>query len=797
MKPFLLQLLHKRAFYSIIGVIVLSLSFPSGLSQQKLERLAERHQLLIASMNKGEHDQAIQQLKYIEQQDLSLFRENSYPYLLARLYQDQKDYEEAIEYYNITLQTNPLLADYAEFHLAEICRSLDDLAREKEHLGLLINDHPTSLLIPRAWYRMGRSYLEDKDYQHALAAFLTLEGLKNSPYQREAGYLVAHCYDELNKALQAAQKYEELIESNQSDDYALYSLKKLESLEKSHRFSLARTILELWQRGNVYFNNREFQRSHQYFLEVIKREPLSERSADSHFNLGLSYYRQRNYSQALRWFQLTTKKFAGSSWEADSLYQMGMCYSRQEKDEKALEYFLQLIHRFPRHQLAPNALLRIIEHYYHQEERKKALTYVDEFLRRYETHPLCPNALMQAVLICRENRWFESALYYLDRILNGKHPESIMTEALFWRGRLSEAMELLPEAEQSYEKLLSLYPNNFYSFQAAERLKTFFSHEEYDYIPRLWKAGQESVRQGNLEKARELYQILYFLSDDSEKRQEILSFLDQCFSQGEEYKKIKELKLYEPRSLRTNPRGKGNPYPLAKAEELLFLHLYHEGVEELAANSPEEQGELMPWLLSQSHYQREAGAFHQSIRSAERLIQSIPPDIPFPLLPRALQELLYPLGYYPLVEASTAPRGVDKYLVTAVIREESRFHAQAKSVASARGLMQLIPSTARQMGRRLGLRRFSVEDLYRPQLNIELGVEHLRELLEEFQGNLFAAIASYNAGKNVVRQWLANCSTAEPEELILEIKFEETKKFVQRVMRSYWRYKEIYGDGMN
>ncbi|MFB0517916.1 MAG: lytic transglycosylase domain-containing protein, partial [Acidobacteriota bacterium] len=182
---------------------------------------------------------------------------------------------------------------------------------------------------------------------------------------------------------------------------------------------------------------------------------------------------------------------------------------------------------------------------------------------------------------------------------------------------------------------------------------------------------------------------------------------------------------------------------------------------------------------------------------AERLIQSIPPDLPFPLLPRALQELLYPLGYFPLVEASTAPRGVDKFLVTAVIREESRFHAQAKSVASARGLMQLIPSTARQMGNRLGLRRFSVEDLYRPPLNIELGVEHLKELLEEFPGNLFAAIASYNAGKNVVRQWLANCSTAEPEELILEIKFEETKKFVQRVMRSYWRYKEIYGDGMN
>jgi len=797
MKSFTLQLLHKRAFHLIIVGTVLLLLFPSGLSQQELERFAERHQLLIKCLKEGESSQAIQQLKSIEKQDLSLFRENSYPYLLARLYQDQKDFEEAVEYFNITLQTNPLLSDYSEFHLSEIYRSLNDLIQERKLLERLINNHPTSLLVPRAWHRIGRSYLEDKDYQRALEAFLKLEGPNNSPYRREAGYMVAQCYDKLNKPLQAAQKYKELIGANQSDDYSLYSLKKLEAVERSHRFDLARSPLEHLQRGEVYFNNREFRLCRQYFTKVINLEPRSKRSADSHYKLGLSYYRQRNYPQALRWFRSTKERFAGSSWEADALYQIGMCYSRQEKDEEALEHFLQLNRHFPHHRLAPNALLRIIEHHHHQEEGKKALTYVDEFLRRYETHPLCPNALMEGVLICRENQWFESALYYLDRILNGKHPEAIMAEALLWKGRLSEAMNLLPEADKSYEKLLSLYPNNFISFWAAERLTAIRSHGESYSIPKLLAVGRESLDQGNLQKARELFQIIYYLSNDSEEQQETLSLLDQCYSQMEEYQKIKELKLFKPRSLRVNPQGERSPSPLAKAEELLFLHLYDEGIEELATTPPEEIEEPLSWLLSQSHYQREAGLFHQSIRSAEKLIKSIPPHFPFPLLPRVIQELLYPLGYFPLVEASTAPRGVDKYLVTAVIREESRFHAQAKSVASARGLMQLIPSTARQMGRRLGLRRFSVEDLYRPQLNIELGVEHLRELLEEFEGNLLAAIAAYNAGREIVRQWLQNCSTEEPEDFILEIKFEETKKFVQRVMRSYWRYKEIYDGGMN
>ncbi len=246
MKPLLLQALHKRAFYLFIGGITLFLLSPSGFSQQGLEFFAKRHQLLMKSLEEGELSQAIQHLKSMEKQDLSLFRENSYPYLLARLYQDQRDYEEAIEYYIITLQTSPLLSDYAELHLAEIYRSLDDLSREREHLERLINNHPASLLVPRAWYRMGRSYLEDKDYQPALETFLKLEGLRKSPYRRESGYLVAQCYHKLNKPLQASQRYKKLIEANQSDDYALYSVKKLEEVERTHRLSLAPSSLELW-----------------------------------------------------------------------------------------------------------------------------------------------------------------------------------------------------------------------------------------------------------------------------------------------------------------------------------------------------------------------------------------------------------------------------------------------------------------------------------------------------------------------------------------------------------------------
>jgi soluble lytic murein transglycosylase-like protein len=97
--------------------------------------------------------------------------------------------------------------------------------------------------------------------------------------------------------------------------------------------------------------------------------------------------------------------------------------------------------------------------------------------------------------------------------------------------------------------------------------------------------------------------------------------------------------------------------------------------------------------------------------------------------------------YSPLVDRAARDHGVDVALVHAVISAESGYNAGAVSRAGARGLMQLMPDTAR---------RFGVRDIMDPAQNIGGGVKYLRELLTMFNGNLELTLAAYNAGENAV-----------------------------------------------
>lgn len=101
-------------------------------------------------------------------------------------------------------------------------------------------------------------------------------------------------------------------------------------------------------------------------------------------------------------------------------------------------------------------------------------------------------------------------------------------------------------------------------------------------------------------------------------------------------------------------------------------------------------------------------------------------------------------AFQPLIEKYSSQYGVDKDLVNAVIRQESGFNPAAVSKAGARGLMQLMPGTARSLG---------VKDTTNPEQNIEGGVKLLKNLLETYHGNIPLALAAYNAGGGAVAKY--------------------------------------------
>jgi soluble lytic murein transglycosylase len=154
---------------------------------------------------------------------------------------------------------------------------------------------------------------------------------------------------------------------------------------------------------------------------------------------------------------------------------------------------------------------------------------------------------------------------------------------------------------------------------------------------------------------------------------------------------------------------------------------------------------------------------------------------------------MYPLGYFPLVRQQAAQQGLDPYLVTALIREESSFAPGAVSRAGARGLMQLMPDTAQQVARRYKVRLASAPPLESPEVNIQLGTMHLAELLRDNRGTHSLAIAAYNAGQPQVQQWIQRFGYATEEEFTEDIPYNETRNYVKRVLGSYERYTSLYG----
>jgi soluble lytic murein transglycosylase len=173
----------------------------------------------------------------------------------------------------------------------------------------------------------------------------------------------------------------------------------------------------------------------------------------------------------------------------------------------------------------------------------------------------------------------------------------------------------------------------------------------------------------------------------------------------------------------------------------------------------------------------------------------VPRDYVPQLLPLTVRELLYPRYFYEAIADDATKFGADPALVLSIMREESRFNPRAKSEAAARGLLQFIITTARDIGRQIGLVDVSPDDLYDPRVIIRLGAKYISTLSQQHGGNRYAVAAAYNAGPHQTALWTRLAPAAGDDYFLSSINFDETKQYVRKVMNSYERYVEIYGNG--
>lgn len=161
-------------------------------------------------------------------------------------------------------------------------------------------------------------------------------------------------------------------------------------------------------------------------------------------------------------------------------------------------------------------------------------------------------------------------------------------------------------------------------------------------------------------------------------------------------------------------------------------------------------------------------------------------------VPDDAQRLYYPLDFSEVIERRARERDLSPSLVFAMIRQESAFDLAARSRAGARGLMQMMPATGRELAGRLGL-RYSTDRLSDPDYNIRLGTLYIRQVLDMFDGNVELALAGYNGGPyRIKRLWRQAGSNPELDRFVEGLSLEETKTYVKRIVLFSNSYRHLY-----
>ena len=180
------------------------------------------------------------------------------------------------------------------------------------------------------------------------------------------------------------------------------------------------------------------------------------------------------------------------------------------------------------------------------------------------------------------------------------------------------------------------------------------------------------------------------------------------------------------------------------------------------------------------------GAHARQVRLAYRLSK----QVSNPELVPAIEMLLYPAPFGQSLAASAAQHGLSHAVLLGLVRQESAFDVRIDSRVGARGLMQLMPL----VGARLAASGdFHPDDLYRAEVNLELGCRLLADELRLAEGHLPQALAAYNAGADRAAQWATRLHAHEPEELYLDLaEFYETRDYLKNVLGNIEMYRRLY-----
>jgi soluble lytic murein transglycosylase len=404
----------------------------------------------------------------------------------------------------------------------------------------------------------------------------------------------------------------------------------------------------------------------------------------------------------------------------------------------------------------------------------------------------------------RSHAAVEAALAYATAMIEaGRHAEALavlnavparllekadVPEVEYWKARALEATSPA-RAVASYLKVLQANTPTHFAYFARRRLAQ-------DPLAGRLRAEAEGraarasalAEKGDMEGARKVQTEAVLLSAPGEApaRRERLR---EIYKSLPRYRAI--LEVPAPAYPRLPLFGATPEEPPKRLDLLLALGLYDDAAEDVIAAYP-----LQPLAsgVTRAEALRRGKAGRGSIYAIETAL-TLPEGFLPELLPTLVRELLYPRYYYEDITEQAEKHGADPRLVLSIMREESRFNVRAQSPAAARGLLQFIIGTARDVGRSIGLVEVDAQDLYEPDVIIQLGARYIGDLQKQFGGNPYKAAAAYNAGPKQAALWERMAPGPGDDQFLTAVNFDETKNYVRKVLNSYERYREIYESG--
>jgi soluble lytic murein transglycosylase-like protein/TolA-binding protein len=764
-----------------------------------------------AAMETRDWKTARSEVERLNSADPATFRARNYDYLLGRLAEESADFTSATKSYDAVLSNNSRLSAYALWHLARMARGTGDLVLEREHLRKLVSLSPDSLLHEAANLRLAESFFESEDYTAAAATARQVGSSKNIVVAREGRVLMGQSLVKNNKPAEAQDVFKTVVmqmpDASRPDDFALVAVRELDDLEKQSKPPL--TEADHLLRASVYQFNRDFVGARIHYQAVIDSNQQSGAVPNALYQIGRGLYLEGKYDEAIKTLQRVVDQFVKSQSARDSLSSLAASYLRLKRTDDAIATYKTFISRFPDAPNPERPYLNIIDALDEAGRYAEALNWIQQTRSRF------PNQLGASLALFAQQRIHLAQGAWTDVVRDTNELLKISdlggvkvgggttsTEVAFLK---AFALEQLGRTEEAITSYLSIPDgrNEYYGNRATQRLLSLANNDKsrafvINAFNLFATAAKTANDQNQFEQARTTAQSALRLTNDQPRRSDLLDILRRAYDSIPSYKLQRFQLVPVPSQDPTANPGNGNDAsnPAQLGAQLFELGLYDEAMPEIfkARVTSSPASTLSAYDYSLAVYSLRGGLANRAVRFGEQFWKTIPADYVLEVAPRELVELLYPVPFRDALLKHASSKNVDPRFVLSIIRQESRYQVDVKSVSAARGMMQFIPATANDIAAQLKLKDFTQDDLYSPDTALLFGSQYLANLFQQFPNQPQAVAGSYNGGADNLARWISRSKSNEADRYVPEIGFNQTKDYVYKVMANYWNYQRLYDD---